>query len=127
MSSSLSLPRSNAKTSWSWTIFRHTKFRAPRRAGDVAQPCGGEIERGLTVRERAHDTRAPPDLAQDALERVVGAKSAVSAPPGRRSSDLPHLGRTWDYSWADSVVGIRMTEPFFFIKHPSAARTFRRR
>src|SRR5262245_12006612 len=28
MSSSLSLPRSNAKTSWSWTIFRHTKFRA---------------------------------------------------------------------------------------------------
>jgi hypothetical protein len=37
----------------------------------VAQPCGGEVERGLTVRERAHDTRAPPDLAQDALERVV--------------------------------------------------------
>jgi two-component system, sensor histidine kinase PdtaS len=27
----------------------------------------------LTVRERAHDARAPPDLAQDALERVVGA------------------------------------------------------
>jgi hypothetical protein len=26
-----------------------------------------------SVRERAHDTRAPPDLAQDALERVVGA------------------------------------------------------
>jgi hypothetical protein len=45
----------------------------PRRAGDVTQPCGGEVERGLTVRERAHDTRAPPDLAQDALERVVGA------------------------------------------------------
>src|SRR5262245_47819772 len=38
-----------------------------------APPCGGEVERGLTVRERAHDTRAPPDLAQDALERVVGA------------------------------------------------------
>src|SRR5262245_66257712 len=48
-------------------------FGRPRRAGDVAQPCGGEVERGLTVRERAHDTRAPPDLAQDALERVVGA------------------------------------------------------
>src|SRR5262245_11270120 len=47
-------------------------LRRPRRAGDVAQPCGGEVERGLTVRERAHDTRAPPDLAQDALERVVG-------------------------------------------------------
>ena len=28
MSSSLSLLRSNATTSWSWTIFRHTKFRA---------------------------------------------------------------------------------------------------
>src|SRR5262249_38310344 len=28
---------------------------------------------GLTVRERAHDVRAPPDLAQDELERVVGA------------------------------------------------------
>ena len=28
MLSSLSLPRLNAKTSWSWTIFRHTKFRA---------------------------------------------------------------------------------------------------
>src|SRR5215469_17516632 len=73
-----------------------------------------------------------PILSEDSyltarLERVVGAKSAASAPPGRRSSDLPHLGRTWDYSWADSVVGIRMTEPFFFIKHPSAARTFRRR
>src|SRR5262245_43162372 len=48
-------------------------FGRPRRAGDVAQPRGGEVERGLTVRERAHDTRAPPDLAQDALERVVGA------------------------------------------------------
>jgi hypothetical protein len=48
-------------------------FGRPRRAGDVAQPCGGEVERGLTVRERAHDTRAPPDLVQDALERVVGA------------------------------------------------------
>src|SRR5260221_1558348 len=49
----------------------------PRRTGDVAQPSGSEVERGLTVRERAHDTRAPPDLAQDALERVVGA----NAPP----------------------------------------------
>src|SRR5262249_50839253 len=48
-------------------------FGRPRRAGAVAQPCGGKVERGLTVRERAHHTRAPPDLAQDALERVVGA------------------------------------------------------
>jgi hypothetical protein len=35
----------------------------PCRAGDVAQPGGGEVERGLTVRKRAHDTRAPSDLA----------------------------------------------------------------
>src|SRR5262249_10209435 len=28
---------------------------------------------GLTVWEGAHDTRAPADLAQDALERIVGA------------------------------------------------------
>src|SRR5262249_18866806 len=27
----------------------------------------------LSVRKRAHDTGAPPDLAQDALDRVVGA------------------------------------------------------
>src|SRR5262249_53534204 len=50
-----------------------TQWLASRRAGDVAQPCGGKVERGLTVRERAHHTRAPPDLAQDALEGVVGA------------------------------------------------------
>jgi hypothetical protein len=31
----------------------------------------------LPVGERAHDARAPPDLAQDALERVVRA----DAPP----------------------------------------------
>src|SRR5262249_32250291 len=27
----------------------------------------------LSVRKRAHDTGAPPDLAQDTLERIVGA------------------------------------------------------
>jgi hypothetical protein len=39
----------------------------------VAQHRGGEVERRLVVRKRAHDAGAPPDLAQDALERVVGA------------------------------------------------------
>ena len=39
----------------------------------MAQLCDGEVERGLTIRERAHDARPPSDLAQDALERVVGA------------------------------------------------------
>jgi hypothetical protein len=29
----------------------------------VAQPRSGEVERRLTVRKRAHDTRAPSDLA----------------------------------------------------------------
>ena len=48
-------------------------LRGPRGAGDVAQPRGGEVERRLTVRKRAHDAGAPPDLAQDALERVAGA------------------------------------------------------
>jgi hypothetical protein len=45
----------------------------PRCAGNVAQPRGGEVERRLTVRKGAHDAGAPADLAQDALERVVGA------------------------------------------------------
>ena len=58
---------------WSKQLDVQISLGRPRRAGDVAQPCGGEVKRGLTVRERAHDTRAPPNLAQDALERVVGA------------------------------------------------------
>jgi hypothetical protein len=41
--------------------------------GDVAQPGRSDVERGLTIRERAQDTRAPSDLAQDTLKRVVGA------------------------------------------------------
>jgi hypothetical protein len=39
-------------------------------ASHVAQPCAGEVERALTS---AHHARAPPDLAQDALKRAVGA------------------------------------------------------
>src|SRR5262245_24607821 len=47
-----------------------------------------------TVRERAHDTRAPPDLAQDALERVVGAKprSKRCALPRTLSTGYPVSG-----------------------------------
>jgi hypothetical protein len=37
----------------------------------VAQPGRREVERGLTVGERAHHTGATPDLTQDALERIV--------------------------------------------------------
>jgi len=41
----------------------------------------------LTVRERAHDTRAPPDLAQDALERIVDPKVSSTALPSTRRRD----------------------------------------
>jgi hypothetical protein len=40
----------------------------------MAQPGGGKIERRLPVRERADDACAPPDLAQDALEWIVGGE-----------------------------------------------------
>ena len=46
-------------------------FSRPRGAGDVAQPCRGQVEGGLPVRECTDDARAPPDVAQDALERVL--------------------------------------------------------
>jgi len=38
----------------------------PRRAGDAAQPCGGKVERGSTVRERAMmpQTPTPPGYAE---------------------------------------------------------------
>jgi hypothetical protein len=48
-------------------------------AGDVPEPGRGEVERRLPVGERAHDARAMPDLAQDALDRIVRADSSVSA------------------------------------------------
>src|SRR5262245_66080190 len=106
-------------------------LRRPRRAGDVAQPCGGEVERGLTVRERAHDTRAPPDLAQDALERVVGA----NPPPVLLREGVVAISRTlvehgttpgrtawWESGWrrqqsrACRAFETPWAEPFFFIK-----------
>src|SRR4029077_11598541 len=43
----------------------------------MPEPGRGEVKRRLPVGERAHDARAPSDLAQDALERIVGA----NAPP----------------------------------------------
>jgi len=42
--------------------------------GDMAKPGGGEIERRLPVRECADHPGAPPDLPQDVLKRVVGAR-----------------------------------------------------
>src|SRR5262245_28842132 len=45
----------------------------PGTAPDVLEISVFKVERGLTVREWAHDAGAPPDLTQDALERIVGA------------------------------------------------------
>src|SRR5262245_38507530 len=49
----------------------------PRCAGNVAQLGCGEVQGRLAVGEGPDHTRASPDLAQKALERVVGA----DAPP----------------------------------------------
>lgn len=47
----------------------------PGGASDMAQPGGSKIERRLPVWERADDTCAPSDLAQNTLERIVGANA----------------------------------------------------
>src|SRR5262249_31071233 len=47
------------------------------RASDVAQPRCGEVQGRLAVGKSPDHARASPDLAQNALERVVGA----DAPP----------------------------------------------
>jgi len=43
----------------------------------MAQPGRGEIECRLAIGERADDAGSPPDLAQNAFERIVGS----DAPP----------------------------------------------
>jgi hypothetical protein len=40
------------------------------RPAPVDYGCGGEVERGLTVRERAYDTRAP--LVNPRLRHIAG-------------------------------------------------------
>jgi hypothetical protein len=47
------------------------------RCRHVAQPGRSKVEGRLPIREGTDHAGAPPDLAQDALERVVGA----DAPP----------------------------------------------
>jgi len=39
----------------------------------MAQPGRGEIECRLPIQERADDAGFPPDLAQNAFERIVGS------------------------------------------------------
>src|SRR5215471_8127524 len=48
----------------------------PFAAGDVPEPGGGQVERGLSVWECADHAGATPDLAQDAFERIIGADPA---------------------------------------------------
>jgi hypothetical protein len=48
-------------------------FGRPSGACDMAQPSRGEIECRLPIRERADDAGSPPDLAQNAFERIVGS------------------------------------------------------
>src|SRR5262249_3046153 len=81
-------------------------------AGDGAQRCGGEVERGLTVRERAHDTRAPSDLAQDALEWVVGA-NPPPRPVGRPPNEVRRFHANFSYeaaTWTRPRRGIAQIE-----------------
>jgi hypothetical protein len=41
----------------------------------MCRPCRG-LKGGLAIRERTNHPRTPPDLAQDALERVVGTNAS---------------------------------------------------
>jgi hypothetical protein len=43
----------------------------PLAAGDVPEPGRSQVQRRLAVGECPHDPRAPADLAQNALERIV--------------------------------------------------------
>jgi hypothetical protein len=60
----------------------------------VAQPCRGKVERRLAIRERADNTGAPSDLAQDAFQRVIRADAAPVFRP-------------------EGVVGQRLMDPCF--------------
>jgi hypothetical protein len=46
-------------------------FGRPSSACDMAQPGRGEIECRPPVGKRANDAGSPPDLAQNAFERIV--------------------------------------------------------
>jgi hypothetical protein len=50
----------------------HVSFRRPLGSRNVPQTVCGKVEAGLTVRESANHSRAPPDLPHDALQRIVG-------------------------------------------------------
>jgi len=52
----------------------------------VAQPGSGKVERRLPVGKCADDAGAPPDLAQDALQRIVNWYEILGAAVPLRSS-----------------------------------------
>ena len=51
----------------------HVLLVAPLGTGHMAQAGADEHQRGVAVREGAHNTGAPPDLAVEALNDVVRA------------------------------------------------------
>ena len=59
----------------------------------MAQPGRGEVERRLPVRECANDARAPPDLAQNTLERIVNRYEILGANVRLRSSGSSRMVR----------------------------------
>lgn len=68
----------------------------------MAQPGRGEIECRLPIRERADDASSPPDLAQNAFERIViwyVLLVPLSIPPGLRISAI----------WVDRDEGMGST------------------
>jgi hypothetical protein len=55
----------------------HVAFGAPGLAGDVAEAGADQEQGGVAVGEGADHAGAAPDLAHDALQRVVRAQGAV--------------------------------------------------
>src|SRR5918995_6969134 len=52
----------------------HVLAGRPVCASDVAKTRRGQVQAGLAIRESANHTRSSPDLAHDALQRIVGAE-----------------------------------------------------
>jgi hypothetical protein len=58
----------------------------------MAQPGRGKIEGRLPIRERADDAGSPPDLAQNAFERIVIWYVLIDA---LVHSSRPRISATW--------------------------------
>ena len=51
----------------------HVALGGPCGAGDIAKPCGRQVEARLAVRESTNNASAPTNLLHDPLEWIVGA------------------------------------------------------